>query len=511
MEEQQSAAAKPVPSVGKRMARGAAWMVALRSADRVLGFASMLVLARLLVPADFGLVALGMAVVVSLAAFSEFGFDLALIQKQAAERKLYDTAWTLSLLRGALTGALILLLAQPFAALMGDERLVVLVSVLALTPVLEGFANIGIVEFRKELVFSKEFQYRFSSRLSGVIVTVSLAFIWRDYWALVVGQLTASCLRLILSYCLHPYRPRLSLAAWRDLFHFSKWIFLNAIIALASRRSAALVVGVFLTPASVGLISLSQETTSLVSQAFIRPIKRSFFPGFAKISHDVAPMRDVFLKAYGLTILLSVPLTAGIGLTADIFVPLAFGANWLETIPVIEILAGAALGTSLHLPIRPVLLALNRPEMLATLSIIRVTVLIPALIIGTWSAGLLGTAWAFVILATTMFFVHCYFGQKFLQASAVGFFSRIWRPLASCGVMALAVWWLKQSTITPTEGSFSEQLSSLALVALTGAFVYGTSLMLFWWFSGSPTDSAEKTVLAFVREKRAQVVKKLAP
>ncbi len=94
--------AEPTSSIGTRMARGAAWMVALRSADRVLGFASMLVLARLLVPADFGLVALGMAVVGSLAAFSEFSFDMALIQNQTAERRHYDTAWTLGLLRGFL-------------------------------------------------------------------------------------------------------------------------------------------------------------------------------------------------------------------------------------------------------------------------------------------------------------------------------------------------------------------------------------------------------------------------
>ena len=77
------------------MARGAIWMVVWRSAERFLGFVSMLVLARLLVPADFGLVALGMAIVGSLSVFSEFSFDLALIQNQTAERRHYDTAWTL--------------------------------------------------------------------------------------------------------------------------------------------------------------------------------------------------------------------------------------------------------------------------------------------------------------------------------------------------------------------------------------------------------------------------------
>src|SRR3546814_495782 len=194
MEEQQPAMAKPVRSVGTRMARGAAWMVALQSADRALGFVSILALARLLVPADFGLVALGMAVVGSLSAFSEFGFDLALIQNQSAERRHYDTAWTLTLLRGFLITGLLLLISEPNAEIMGDERLVELVYALALVPFIESFINIGIVDFRKNLVFRREFLYRLSSRLGGVVMTVPLAFFWRDYWALVVGQVTASSL-----------------------------------------------------------------------------------------------------------------------------------------------------------------------------------------------------------------------------------------------------------------------------------------------------------------------------
>ena len=188
MADQEKQASKPSGSVGTRMARGAAWMVVLQSADRVLGFLSILVLARLLVPEDFGLVALAMAIVGSLTAFSEFGFDLALIQNQSAQRKHYDTAWTLGLLRGLLLAGLLLLISKPNADLMGDQRLVTLVYVLALVPFIESFINVGIVDFRKDLVFRKEFLYRFSSRLGGVLTTVTLAFFWRDYWALRVSR-----------------------------------------------------------------------------------------------------------------------------------------------------------------------------------------------------------------------------------------------------------------------------------------------------------------------------------
>jgi O-antigen/teichoic acid export membrane protein len=89
------------------MAKGAAWMIALRFAIRAIGLVSMIILARLLVPADFGLVAIAMALAGALAAMSEFGFQVALIQNQAADRRHYDTAWTLGIMRGLLVaGAL---------------------------------------------------------------------------------------------------------------------------------------------------------------------------------------------------------------------------------------------------------------------------------------------------------------------------------------------------------------------------------------------------------------------
>ncbi len=509
MEERKTALTAPALSIGTRMARGAAWMVVLQSADRVLGFISMLVLARLLVPADFGLVALGMAIVASLAVFSEFGFDLALIQNQSAEPKHYDTAWTLGLLRGFLLGGLLLLLSDPAAAIFGDERLAGLIAAMAVFPLLEGFANIGVVEFRKQLIFGKEFLYRFSGRLGGVITAITLAVLWQDYWALVAGQFVNRGLRLALSYGLHPYRPRLSLAAWRDLFHFSKWLLLNGIFNFASRRAATFVVGVFMTPASVGIFTLGAEITGLVSQAFVAPIKRTYFPGFAKLSHDLTALREVFLKAYGLVILLAVPATVGIGMTADLFVPPAFGENWLETIPIIGILVYAALTIALQGPVRPILLALNRPEIVTYLSMINTALFLPSLIGGAWVAGLAGAAWATVGTRLIMMVLEYYILHRFIQVSFISLLGRFWRPLASCGLLILSVWALKQYLVVPGEAGLGKQLLNLVLVISGGVVAYGAGLLLLWVLSRRPAESAEGIVLSVLRNKLSRKDKAL--
>src|SRR4029078_12502961 len=113
------------------MAKGAAWMILMRVVERGLGFVSTLLLARLLVPADFGLVAMAMSVFALLEVLGAFSFDMALIQNQQAERKHFDTAWTLAVIYGVVSGMGLIALAWPAATFFGESRLVPIFFALA--------------------------------------------------------------------------------------------------------------------------------------------------------------------------------------------------------------------------------------------------------------------------------------------------------------------------------------------------------------------------------------------
>ena len=205
-------------------------MVALRMADRALGLVSLLILARLLIPADFGLVAMAMSIVAMLELMSAFGFDVVLIQRQQETRDDFDTAWTFNLIFRLVTGVGLALLASSSATFYEEPRLEPMLYWLALAVAIPGFANIGTVTFRKSFQFHKEFTFRFGRNLISFVITVPLAFWLRNYWALVLGILAANTALVILSYVLHPYRPRLSLASARSLFDFSKWLILQNLL-----------------------------------------------------------------------------------------------------------------------------------------------------------------------------------------------------------------------------------------------------------------------------------------
>src|SRR5687767_1543898 len=138
-------------TIQSKMTTGIAWMVTARLADRGIGLISTLILARLLVPDDFGLVAMATAIGGILDLLGAFSFDLALIQKKDAGKNHYDTVWTFTVLFGLVCAIALVGLAIPAAIFYREPRLEAVMYALAVLYLVGGFSNVGVVDFRKEL------------------------------------------------------------------------------------------------------------------------------------------------------------------------------------------------------------------------------------------------------------------------------------------------------------------------------------------------------------------------
>src|SRR5687767_3729415 len=216
--------APPAPARG--VYRSAATAVAISWSLRLIGLVSVVALARLLSPADFGIVALAMSVIALVDIFSALGLRQALLRIAEPDRAHYDTAWTIQLL--VLTFLAVVLIAEgPLAArFYGEPALGTVIAVLACCFVIDGLANIGVVDFDRHLDFGRDLRMRVSVRLTAFAVTISAALLLRNYWALVIGMVSLSVLNAAASYLFHPFRPRLSLAKRAELLGVSLWMFL---------------------------------------------------------------------------------------------------------------------------------------------------------------------------------------------------------------------------------------------------------------------------------------------
>src|SRR5579864_7072252 len=180
--------------------RGSLWILALRWTVRLTGLVSTVILARLLSPADFGVVAMAMIVVNFLEMFRETGEVLAIIRHPNPTREHYDSAWTISVGIGLTVGALIFAIAPLTGLYFHDSRSIVVMQILAFKAILGGFENIRTLNFRRELRFDRYYLFNVYPKIASFVVTLTLAFLIRNYWALVAGILTSQIASIITGY-----------------------------------------------------------------------------------------------------------------------------------------------------------------------------------------------------------------------------------------------------------------------------------------------------------------------
>ena len=326
-------------SIASRTVLGATWMIAWRMATRSLGLISTLVLARLLVPSDFGLVAIATTFATAIDSLSLLGLQAALVRQADDYPSLYDTAFTMQAIRGLGTGAIIALGATGAGAWFGDGRLTLLLLILGAVAVVAGFDNIAVVRFQRDLRFDMEFRLLFAPRLLQFVLATSAALVLHSYWALIVGVVVGRLTRTAMTYWVQPYRPRFSLARWRDLAGFSFWSWASSMTGMMWERSDAFVLGPALGAGQLGIFLLSTEIGHLPTSELVGPAGRALYAGVAAAQNRGIDTIGQAMLVMTVLLMLVLPVGIGISSTAGYLVAGLLGPAWEIGRPVIAIFA----------------------------------------------------------------------------------------------------------------------------------------------------------------------------
>jgi O-antigen/teichoic acid export membrane protein len=391
-----------------KVVRGGLWVFALRFVNRGLRFVRTIVLARLLAPQDFGLFGIAMLSMSMLETFTQTGFEAALIQKKGKVDSYLDTAWTISAIRGILLFCLLVFSAPLIAKFFNSPQATLIIKVISISALLSGFKNVGLIFFQKELEFNKQFLYEFSSILVYVIVAISLAFALRNVWALIWGGLAASLVRLLMSYTVHPYRPRLRLekGEFQELFGFGKWVFGSGVLVFLVTQGDDLFVGKIIGPAALGLYQVAYLISNLTAKEMSRAIAQVAFPAYSKLQDNLPRLANAYLRAFHLTAFVAIPSTFGIFVLSQDFTRIFMGDKWLPMVPVIKVLVFAGLLRSIAATTGPILHGIGKPKIDTIWQAIRLTVLSIMIYPLTIRWGIVGTAGAVLcsILVSTVGF-----------------------------------------------------------------------------------------------------------
>ncbi len=467
-----------------KLAKGAAWVAATRLLINLLGLANTLLLARLLTPADFGVVAIAGTVSFIVTSLTELSLAQSLIQHRNPEEEHFHSVWTLNLARSAILTVLILALAWPVAWFYSDPRIAPLMIAVGAGAFLTGALNPKLIIFQRNLVFWQDFVLNVSQKVVGLAVAVTIALLLRNYWAIVSGILAAQACAVVCSFLLIPYRPKLQLRRAKELLSFSIWLSLGQAINTINWRSDHLAIGYFLGNAPLGYYTIGDTLAVLPTREATAPLAQTLFPGFSRINDDPVRLRSAYQRAQTLLCAVALPLGFGFALIAKPMVLLTMGEAWLPTVMIIQFLSGIFALQTLASSLQPLAMAMGATRSLFTRDMINFGIRIPFLIAGMIFYGIPGVIVARCISGTASTIINMAMVKRLLSLSITAQLMANARALTSTVAMVALVtlWdrWIGEGT----DPGFL--ISKILILFVAAASVYLATTVGLWLLAGRP-------------------------
>lgn len=488
------------PSKRTSAIRGAALIVGMRWIDRLIGILSTLILARLLVPDDFGVVAMAWMFIHLFDTLTDLGVNVALIRDQEATKEHYDTAWTVRLIQ-QFAGAAVIAAGAPLAGLyFNDARITMVLPVLAIGFVMTGLANIWVVDFQKNMAFGKDVALTLSRRLTAFLVTVILAWYLHSYWALVFGTLAGQATGLVQSYRMHPGRPTLCLRHWRSIFAVGQWMIVNNIGGYFDRNLPGLLIGRRNEASVLGGFTLAREISALPTTELLLPLNRVLFPLFSVAARDPVEIKRVYLLAQGVQCLVAIPAGVGLAVVGPEVISVLLGNRWDFAAPFVQLLALANVAVAITTSGNQVMIALGAMRNAALIAWIRAGIfLICALFFVPDFDALQLTQLRLITVISALGLATWMILRVLRDLTVMDVVGSMLRPTVSAFLMFVAL------ASIGNVASGSAELDLIVKIVL-GAIVYSTVLLLLWRISGKP-DGAERYILSNIAPRWNNLLK----
>lgn len=467
-----------------KLAKGTLWLAAARGLTNLIGFCSTLLLARLLVPADFGLVALATTILTMLSAVTDLSLSSALIHHEDPQDDHFHTAWTLNFLRATGVGLLFCAAAYPAAEIYGEPRLASIMLVLGGSAVLGGLTNPKTVMFTRSLVFWQEFVLSVAQKLVGFITAAAIAFIYHSYWALVAGTVASQVVALAASYAVLPFRPRIAVVHARALWSFSGWLTLGRIVDAINWRFDYLLIGSFLGRPALGYYSVGDNLAVMPTREATAPLSQTLFPAFSRLSHDSQRLRGAYCSAQSLVTAIALPLGIGFALVAKPVVLLAMGEKWLPAVIVVQVLASIFALHTLGSAVQPLAMAKGETRLLFNRNLLIFVIRVPFLLLGMFLGGLPGVVYARAITGLTGLFINMRFVRQLIGLGLRNQLKANSRSLGSIAIMAAVV--LSLQAWHGPNSDRSAMLLQTAIQVIAGAISYVGAHCALWLAVGCP-------------------------
>lgn len=460
-------------SVSHRTATASIWTISGKFLARLLDFVSLLVLARLLSPADFGIVAIATSVLVIVEAILDLPLTQALVRIPSPSERMFATAFTLSLMRGTAISLLMIVVAWPMALFYNDPRLLPLVAVISIAPAMRSVISPRMVLFMQRFDFRREFALDLLAKGATLIFSVGVVLATDSYWGLAIGAVAGPTTSTIVSYIFAPMRPRLSLSEWKHFQDMVGWNTVSQVLNSLNWQMDRLMLPRFTSLSTYGAFSVADNLAGIPYQTFVGPLMRPLMAAFSNVS-DRGQQITAYLKATNAIMVVAAPILLVIILLAEPIVRIVVGEKWIVAAPILQWLCIVSL-IGLPTTIMPSLvMVLDKTRYVALRMFAEFAVRAPVTVVGVVMFGLEGALAARVIAAVVAYLVCLVIMQRLIGVSIGAQLYAFVRPLVACLPMVGFLLLVQPVLVAIPLG--------LELVVVVGFCSIG-ALALFWVFS----------------------------
>jgi PST family polysaccharide transporter len=454
--------------------KGTIWSGISQWANKFLSLVTFTILARLLHPDSFGLIALAGTFLAFLNLFLDQGFSTAIVQRKDLEPEHLDTAFWTNIGISLILTVICVAGAGVTANFFREPSLAPIIRWLSLSLIIISFNSVQSALFSKKLDFKLLAISSLISSFSGAIVGISMAFTGFGVWSLVGQQLSGGIVSSFVLWIASDWRPRFRFSRKHldDLFAFGINIVGINILGFLVTRGDNLLIGYFLGATALGYYDLAYRLLLVVTSLFVGIISSTALPIFSSIQDDLPRLRKVLYEFVELTNTVAFPIFLGMSVLAPELVIVIFGEQWKASIPVMQILNIIGILYAGFYFNAPLMMAVGKPEWKLRLDIFKTVCYVTAFFIAVrW--GIVAVAASYVITAYIIAFVTIWFLKKLVDINVKVYLSKYLTPLVGSLIMIFSIALIRDLLIKSLTFSYT---ISLVFGIVVGTVIYPLSI-----------------------------------
>ncbi len=395
---------------------GVSWAAALRFATRLLTLLRISILARIFTPSQFGFYGVASLALSLIEIMAETGINIFLVQKKDDAKRYINSAWIISIARGTIIAAAILLLAPLIASFFNMSDYLYLLLLIAIVPFVKGFINPAIIYYQKDLKFKNEFYFRFSIFLIESLSVIFIALVTREIYSIALGMIVGALAEVFLSFKFIIPKPvfNYNLRYIKEILHRGKWVTMSGIFNYLFHNSDDMIVGKILGTSNLGLYQMAYKISIFPITEISDVISKVALPIYGRIDQDRARLKKAFFRTLALISILSISLGTFLLFFTREVILFVLGETWIDILPFLKILILFGVIRGISGSTSALFFAVNKQEYVSVVTFISFVVLIITIFPFVATIGLIGASMSVLISSIVVLPFMAYYTFKVL-------------------------------------------------------------------------------------------------